>query len=341
VSKEKNDMTMTTEQKVGLFFLTALVILAVIIELVENWDPFRKQYAYYTHFKSAIGLKVGDPVRMAGVEVGKIERIGIDGLLVRVDFMVDDSTEIRTDSIALVRQMNMLGGQFLGLDFGSKSKDVLPPNSEVKSKEGTNIDELITSLDKNQKELFLKFNSLAGKIEDGDGVLSMLLNDTELSSDLKSTVRSLSKVASALSGSNAGEDLVATIDNLNAITAGLRNGDGTLGRLMTDDELYSNLNSAFADLSVVAENIKSGKGLLGKLINEDDKTYADLQQTLENLRSISDKINSGEGTFGKLVNDSDLYYDAKTTLNKVEKAADGLSDSSAVSALGTVVGTLF
>ena len=86
-------MTITTEQKVGLFFLFALIILAVIIELVEDWDPLRVQNSYHTYFNSSVGLKVGDPVRMAGVAVGKIEEISIDGLQVKVDFLVDEETE--------------------------------------------------------------------------------------------------------------------------------------------------------------------------------------------------------------------------------------------------------
>ena len=334
-------MTITTEQKVGIFFLVALIILAVVIELVEDWDPLRKQHAYHTHFSSAVGLKVGDPVMMAGVEVGKIEVISIEGVQVKVDFMVDESTEIRTDSIASVRQMNMLGGQFLGLDFGSPSKAVLPPESEISSKEGTNIDQLVTSLDANQKEMFGKFNSLAVKIENGEGVLGMLMTDNGLSDDLKLAVESLSKFSSVLSKSDAADDLIETLSNLSALSAGLRKGEGSLGKLMTDEELYQNVNNTFADLSSIAKKIKEGEGLVGKILNDDDQTYNDLQQTLANLRSISDKIESGQGSLGKLINDPSLYHDAKTTLNKVEKAADGLGDSSAVSALGTVVGTLF
>jgi phospholipid/cholesterol/gamma-HCH transport system substrate-binding protein len=334
-------MTISTEQKVGLFFLVALIILAVVIELVEDWDPLRKQYAYYTHFTSAVGLKIGDPVRMAGVEVGKIEDISIEGVQVRVDLMVDENTEIRTDSIARVRQMNMLGGQFLGLDFGTPSEAVLPPGAKIESKEGVNIDQLITSLDKNQKEMFGKFNNLAIQIENGEGVLGMLMNDNELAAELKSTVKSMSKFASVLSNSDAADDLVKAVANLSVISDGLRKGEGSLGRLITDEELYENINSTFADLSAVAKKINEGEGLLGKILNEDDQTYDDLQKTLANLRSISDKIESGEGSLGKLINDPSLFHDAKTTLNKVEKAADGLSDSSAVSALGTVVGTLF
>ena len=333
-------MTLSTEQKVGLFFLFALIILAVIIELVEDWDPLRTQNAYHTFFTSSVGLKVGDPVRMAGVSVGKIDKISIDGLQVRVDFFVDEKTQIRTDSIARVRQMNLLGGQFLGLGFGTASMPVLPPDSTILSAEGTNIDQLITNLNKNQEELFGNMNSIVSKIDKGEGLVGMLLTDTNLSKDIKAAVAALTRITTKLSDSDAVTDLVETIDNLNVITAKLRNGEGTIGRLLTEEELYENVNNAFADLSAVAKKIRDGEGLLGKILTE-DQAYDDLQRTLANLRSITDKIESGQGTIGKLVNDPDLYHDAKTTLNKLEKAADGLNDSGAVSALGTVAGTLF
>ena len=49
----------------------------------------------------------------------------------------------------------------------------------------------------------------------------------------------------------------------------------------------------------------------------------------------------GKRTIGKLINDTDIYRDTKTTLNKLEKAADGITDAGAISTLGTVTGTLF
>ena len=73
----------------------------------------------------------------------------------------------------------------------------------------------------------------------------------------------------------------------------------------------------------------------------EDALYEDFKIAMEHIRSITAKIDQGEGTIGKLVNDKDLYFDAKTTLNKLEKAADGINDSGAISALGTISGTLF
>ena len=191
-------MKINTEQKVGLFFIVALIALAVMIELVEDWQPFEKQIDYHTYFTSAVGLKIGDPVRMAGVEVGKIDSIAIDGLQVRVNFRVNEEIAIREDSTAMVRQLNLLGGQFLGLDFGNPESAVLPPGSEVRSIEGANIDELVTSLDKNQKQLFGKMDQIVDKINNGDGLIGKLVNDDAMYEDLKSAISSLRNIATGL-----------------------------------------------------------------------------------------------------------------------------------------------
>ncbi|PLX79125.1 MAG: MCE family protein [Desulfuromonas sp.] len=333
-------MKVSTEQKVGLFFIVALVVLAGMIEMVQDWQPFEKQNPYHTFFTSAVGLKVGDPVRMAGVEVGKIKSITIDGMLVRVDFMVDEETAIRTDSTAMVRQMNLLGGQFLGLDFGDPQSEILPPDSEIRSAQSSNIDELVTSLDKNQQKLFNKMDQIVDKINNGDGLIGRLVNDDDIYDDLKQAISSLSKIASGLEERDIAKDLGETMANLNEVTTRLKNGEGTIGKLLTDEETYENIRSALADLSEIANKAKNGEGALGKLLTE-DKLYDDFKAAMEHIRSITAKIDGGEGTIGKLVNDSDLYFDAKTTLNKVEKAADGINDSGAISALGTISGTLF
>jgi phospholipid/cholesterol/gamma-HCH transport system substrate-binding protein len=311
-----------------------------MIELVEDWQPFAKQNDYYTYFSSAVGLKIGDPVRMAGVEVGKIKGISIEGLRVKVDFEVQEETAIRQDSVAMVRQLNLLGGSFLGLDFGNPQSAILPPGSEVVSDQSTNIDELVTSLDKNQQQLFTKLDMIVDKINNGDGLVGKLVNDDAMYEDLKSAVSSLRNVVAGLEQHNIGDDLGQTMANLNDITSRLKKGEGTLGRLLTDEQLYEDTRSALSDLSEIARKARNGEGALGKLLTE-DAIYEDFKVAMASIRSIAAKIDNGEGAIGKLVNDQGLYYDAKTTLNKLEKAADGINDSGAISALGTVSGTLF
>jgi phospholipid/cholesterol/gamma-HCH transport system substrate-binding protein len=73
----------------------------------------------------------------------------------------------------------------------------------------------------------------------------------------------------------------------------------------------------------------------------DDELYDNVRDSMVRINSIAVKIDDGHGTLGRLVNEDDLYQDAKTTLHKVEKSVDGISDTGPLSALGVVLGTLF
>ena len=356
-------MAHSTERKVGFFFVLALLILGVMLEVGEKWNPFEKKIPYKTFLPSVTGLKIGDPVRLAGVNVGKINDINVQDADVEISFEVVPDTKIKTDTVASLRLTNLLGGQFLSLSFGSASAPPLEPGGTVKGKDSANIDVivdtvsdavkdakvLIRDINKNQNEVMKKisailddnrtnladsianFKSITAKFDKGDGSLALLLNDKNLYNTL----------------SSAG-------DNINSVAAKINEGEGTLGKLVNDQEIYNDLQSAlkevkdgagnmsagFKEIKEVAGKINRGEGTLGKIVNDDDM-YTDLKETAKNLNDITRKINSGEGTLGKLINEDKLYRDTTATMKKVEKAAEGIGDTGPISVLGSIVGTLF
>ena len=362
-------MGLSIEKKVGGFFLIALFSLGVFIELVEDWNPFIGQRDYFTYFSSAVGIKLGDPVRIAGVEVGKVKSIAIEDSKVRIDFYVLDGNVIKTDSYAEIRQTNLLGGQFLGLTFGSADAQPLPSDSEIPSLEKSNIDQLISNFDRNQErvlgtlgdileksegpivEAAQRIENIVAKIDEGEGMLGKLVNDAALYDDLQNTVASLNQVLRRIENGEGTlgrlvndsalyEETTATMANLRILSNSLREGEGTLGKLFTDDALYVDASDALAELRAITQKINAGEGTLGKLVNE-DSLYIEGEKTLANLSSITTKINEGQGTLGKLVNEDDLYRDTQSAVKKVEKAVDAMGDSGPISVLGTAVGTLF
>jgi len=228
-------MAISIEQKVGLFFLSALILLAVMIELVEDWRPFEEQYAYFSHFSYSVGLKVGDPVRIAGVNAGKVQKISIDGHNVRVDFFVNRKDSIRKDTLAQIRQTNMLGGVFLGLDFGSPEAGLLPPGSEVMTQDATNIDQLVTNIDRNQERVL---RPLGDMVEESR------------------------------------EPLIEAITRLERIVTKIDNGEGSLGRLVNNPVLYDEMTTMSARLNLLLARLEAGEGTLGKLI-ADPSLYAE------------------------------------------------------------------
>jgi phospholipid/cholesterol/gamma-HCH transport system substrate-binding protein len=86
-------------------------------------------------------------------------------------------------------------------------------------------------------------------------------------------------------------------------------------------------------------NVNSGQGTIGKLLT-DDRLYNSTEASMTNLNQILLKINQGNGTIGKLVNDQEFYKNAKLSLQKLDKAADGLEDTGPMSVLGTMVNNL-
>lgn len=349
-------MALSTEKKVGFFFLVGLVLFGVLLELGGQWNPFEKSVSYHTFLSSVTGLKVGDPVRLAGVDVGKIKSIDVLEGKVRIVFDVSKDTRLRTDSVASLRMTNLLGGQFLGLTFGSPAARVLPPGSAVQGKEMAGVDSimnnlgdltadaktLITDLNRNQQEVMGRIsgmleenrgnlrsslsnlNSITSKFDRGNGSLAMLLNDKTLYANTNEAT-----------------------SNLKNITRKIDQGQGTIGKLVNDDAFYvdakgaiANMNAGMKDVREIAGKINRGEGTMGKLVN--DKTlYTELSGASKNVKEIAEKINNGQGTMGKLVNEDKLYRDATATLKKTEQAVEGLSDSGAISVLGSIIGTLF
>lgn len=362
-------MELSIEKKVGIFFLAAIVTLGVMIELVEDWNPFERRSEYSSYFASTVGLKVGDPVMIAGVEVGKVTAIKIDKNRVRTLFYVKNGTLLKEDSLASIRQTNLLGGTFLGLTFGTETAKYLEPGGVVPSREVASLEDLIDSFNNNQNKTFTmvqdilkesrepfigllqRLESVAKKIDSGQGTLGQLVNDDRLYNELHAAIGQLREVVSGVRDGKGTlgklvvdpslyDNVNATAENLKKISDKINDGQGTLGKLVNDEQVYNDLSDALADIREIVAKTNDGKGTLGKLVN-DEKLYNESADAAAHANSIMAKVDEGKGTLGRLVNEDDLYRKAETTLNKVDKAASGLSDTGPMSAVGTVVGTLF
>ena len=112
-------------------------------------------------------------------------------------------------------------------------------------------------------------------------------------------------------------DVMASVQGLTAdmqsVIQDLRDGKGTMGKLLTDDSAYNNLNGVLAKGNAMVGDIQKGRGTLGKLITSDEM-YGKANQTLDNVNGIVADARSGKGTIGKLLTDPTLYDEAKKAL---------------------------
>ena len=92
------------------------------------------------------------------------------------------------------------------------------------------------------------------------------------------------------------------ITELTGLIRDVREGRGSLGKFMTDQDLYNQLDRFVATAADVTKTIRDGKGTMGRLVN-DPKVAMSLEASLKNLEEMTRRINAGNGSIGKLVND--------------------------------------
>ena len=125
------------------------------------------------------------------------------------------------------------------------------------------------------------------------------------------------------------------IYNIDVVVADAKAGKGTVGRLLRDDELSTDLSEAvrtvkasFANVESITNDIKAGKGLLGRLANDDDlakkfeEVVANLQSVSGDLKAISGDIAAGKGTFGRLVKDDKLAEDVASAVATIQDVVE-------------------
>jgi phospholipid/cholesterol/gamma-HCH transport system substrate-binding protein len=118
-------------------------------------------------------------------------------------------------------------------------------------------------------------------------------------------------------------ELTALMISVQGVTDGISKGRGTLGRLMNDPAAAKSLEASLDNLQAVTARIRAGEGSLGKLLN-DDAMHRSLTSTTSNLDSITGRINSGEGTAGKLISDAELYNRLNSLSDRIDKVMAGL-----------------
>ncbi len=92
------------------------------------------------------------------------------------------------------------------------------------------------------------------------------------------------------------------IEQLTALIGDVRQGKGTVGKLMTDERLYAELHQFAATADTLARELQQGRGTLGKLL-KDPKAAQSLEASMKNIEEMTRRINAGEGSIGKLMKD--------------------------------------
>jgi phospholipid/cholesterol/gamma-HCH transport system substrate-binding protein len=114
------------------------------------------------------------------------------------------------------------------------------------------------------------------------------------------------------------------IEELTVLLRDARAGRGTLGRLISDEGLYLEMQSLVSSLDAVVQNVNRGRGTLGRLANDPAAAKA-LEASLQNMEAVTARIRSGEGSLGRLLNDDAMAKSLTSTTNNLDSITGQIS----------------
>ena len=121
-----------TDVIVGVFVLAGIICLGYLAIRLGRLEIFgNRGYVVYADFASVAGLKLGDPVEIAGVKVGKVESLGLAEDRARIALRLDPQVKLQEDVIASVRARGLIGDKFVLISPGASDK-LIPPDGKIR-----------------------------------------------------------------------------------------------------------------------------------------------------------------------------------------------------------------
>jgi phospholipid/cholesterol/gamma-HCH transport system substrate-binding protein len=313
-----------SQLRVGIFVLVAIgVLIFLVLNASGDINPFSRKLHLKARFVDANGLREGSEVRLAGVRVGKVDKIILlepsqvpNAPRVEAQMVIDSTIDgrpaaerIRSDSQAQQGSPSLLGNEMLinitpGSAIGRPVEDgaVLPSSSSYTVNDfATSGTDLAQRLSKLSDEI----SGIVQSVKKGEGTMGRLFSDEALYNNLNATI-------------NETQDLMTRI----------RSGNGSAGRFINDPELYNNANNIAIQLKQIADDLQAGRGSAGKFLTDDEfynrinRTADRLDKSVDQINVLIADVNAGHGTLGKLLRDEQIYNDARAAIARFNTTAE-------------------
>lgn len=293
--------------KLGLFILAGLLLLIIGLYLIgKDSNLFSRNYTLHVQFAHVQGLTPGNNVRYAGIQVGTVKKIKlVNDTLIDVSMIIEKRMQqfIRVNDLVSISTDGLMGNKMLQITPAKDGSAFAADGDLLKPKTVLNVDEMLVVLNKSNQNIAVISEELKTAV--------IRLNNSEA-------------LWNILNNKMLPEHLLASAANIRSATA--------------------KANILAADLQTIITDVKQGKGSMGKLITdtaiahhlaeaiEKIKTVGDHADSLANelnafTQSVKHDVNYGKGTVNALLKDSALAQKLSNSLQNIEKGTEGFNQN--------------
>lgn len=285
-------MNLSTEAKVGLVSIIGLAILGWMIMWIGNFDYSDKGYPVQAVFRQVDGLVEGNPVRYAGVEVGKISGVLVSPQGVVVTMQLKHGTAIPAGSQFTISSMGLLGEKFIEIIPNPHATRSLASGEQVTGIDPQRLDDLFGAADqliRDVQKLVNNLNDVVGSEQSKVALKQTILNLQALTGNLEAFSASMQRMAM-----HSEQDVIAMAKNLRGVSERLLNAsnqaDAFMMQFAADGKSGQELKETIESIHRTAQKVEKMATTLEKEVT-DPQTIQSLKTTLKNVREVSEKAN--------------------------------------------------
>lgn len=291
--------------RLGLFVIISTVLFITVLYLIgQKQNMFKKSFTISANFQNVNGLQKGNNVRYSGVDIGMVNGINmINDSVINVRMKIDEKItgHIKKNAIATIGSDGLVGNMIINIIPGEGLEQNVISGDTIASYSRIGADDILSTLNATNDNLSILIAGLlkiTNKMNEGEGTLGVLLNDTVMSQDIKKAIQNLK-----FTSQNASK----SISELNSIIASVKDNDKTvLGKLINDTLSGDQISNTLINLESSSEEIKG---------------------VLDNINSLVDEIKTSEGGYNYLVKDTTLVYSIQSTMNNINAGTSKFNEN--------------
>ncbi len=288
--------------RLGVFVILGTLLLVMVLYFIGNrQNIFSNTIKINTYFANVNGLQLGNNVRYSGIDIGTVHSIQMQSdTLILVEMLLKESMtpHLKKDAIATIGSDGLVGNMIVNILPTEGKLPAVVSGDTIASFSRISTDNMLTTLNATNENLALlsaDFLKITTEILDGEGTITSLLRDEELSNDIKSTIKNMKTSSADISIMT--QELSKTLDRIDMehSIAGVLLGDSIQGRkVKTSIEnivlASQDIQKVSASLDTIVTRLSNGNGVVHHL-STDENLVKNIDSTMQHIKEGTAKFN--------------------------------------------------
>lgn len=293
--------------KLGVFILAGLFLLILGLYMIgRDSNLFSRNYVLKASFEHVQGLTAGNNIRYAGIQVGTVKKVTIlNDSVIEVTMLIEEHMKqfIRVNDVVSISTDGLMGNKLLQITPSKDGSAFAVSGNFLRTRKLMSTDEMLELLNRTNQNVAVISEDLKNTIQriNSSAALWEVLDNEALP---KSIVASMNHIRSATLKADR------MMNDLQTMITDVKQGKGSLGKIVTDTAIAWNLTQAIEKIKLVGSHA--------------DSLAKDLQAFTQ---SVQNDVNNGNGSIHALLKDSTLVQKLNTSLQNIEKGTDGFNQN--------------